>query len=441
MKRHQHHIMFAIRGVIRKLGIRRLSLGLFIGLVSLVFFQTCIHPNERDILELHKCPACYGVSLCSEILHGPSEISISFDFLGRLGVLANIIATKNVFSGLLKDKKVIIKRLGHRSELQHLDSKICLAMGYQKSCGPKLKEVVLKVPSIRDSIERLLNESKDFNEFRLRLCPSMEHVDNLFSSTLPKINGSHHGRLANDGATAHIWTLLLINPEPLLLQIMRAEDGWPVPHYLGACGRIAVTLHAGEPLTDFLSRSWPERAGLSLQLLLAADRFTFSHPQFAFYLLDISSDNIVVNEKGKLSFVDLEHLVVVDRHPTYIPDAWNESHISEVYDDCPGCNTFSSDSLCQHHISDHNHHVICEQLLGPGMGSSGNSLPGGLLHSIPLDIQKQYPQLEVFLNECSSGKGKDHIHSARRLRDLLNIASKENPLFGDQTLLQTWKYF
>ncbi len=42
---------------------------------------------------------------------------------------------------------------------------------------------------------------------------------------------------------------------------MRAEDGWPVPHYLGACGRIAVTLHAGEPLVDFQSRSWPERAG------------------------------------------------------------------------------------------------------------------------------------------------------------------------------------
>ncbi|KAK3932521.1 Divergent protein kinase domain 2A [Frankliniella fusca] len=441
MKRYELPTMFTIRGVIRKLGRRRLSFCVVLALFFLIALQIFFHPNVKDMLELHKCPACYGVSLCSDILQGPSEISISFDYMGRLGVFANIITTKNVFSGLLNDKRVIVKRLGHSSELHLLDKKICLAMGSQEDCGAKLKQVVLKVPNIHGSIEKVLNESKDFNEFRLRLCPSTEHVRTLFSPILPKVNGSNDGRLDNDGTTAHIWTLLLINPEPLFLQIMRAEDGWPVPHYLGACGRIAVTLHAGEPLVDFLHRSWPERAGLALQLLLAADRFTFSHPQFAFYLLDISSDNIVVNEKGKLSFVDLEHLVVVDRHPTYIPDTWNESHVSEVYDDCPGCNTFSSDSLCQHHISDHNHHVICEQLLGPGIGSSGNSLPGGLLHSIPSDIQKQYPQIVVFLNECSLGKGKDHIRSARRLRDTLNIASKESPLFGDQKLLQTWKYF
>lgn len=55
---------------------------------------------------------------------------------------------------------------------------------------------------------------------------------------------------------------------------------------------------------------------LALQLLLAADRFTYSHPKFSFYLLDASADNVVVNDEGKLSFIDLEHFVVVDRHPS-----------------------------------------------------------------------------------------------------------------------------
>lgn len=42
---------------------------------------------------------------------------------------------------------------------------------------------------------------------------------------------------------------------------MRAEDGWPVPYYLGTCGRIAVMLNAGEPLINYYIQSWPERAG------------------------------------------------------------------------------------------------------------------------------------------------------------------------------------
>lgn len=47
---------------------------------------------------------------------------------------------------------------------------------------------------------------------------------------------------------------------------MRAEDGWPVPRYLGACGRIVVALNAGEPLIDYHAKSWPERAGYNLIL-------------------------------------------------------------------------------------------------------------------------------------------------------------------------------
>lgn len=55
-------------------------------------------------------------------------------------------------------------------------------------------------------------------------------------------------------------------------------------------------------------------------------------------------------------------------------------------------------------------------------------MPGGLLHSTPTQIESQYPRMKTFLQECSSPKGSDRIRSARRLRDLLSIASKENPL-------------
>lgn len=44
--------------------------GLFIALV----LNISLKPNIKDFLQLHKCPACYGVSLCNDILQGPAEV-------------------------------------------------------------------------------------------------------------------------------------------------------------------------------------------------------------------------------------------------------------------------------------------------------------------------------------------------------------------------------
>ena len=53
---------------------------------------------------------------------------------------------------------------------------------------------------------------------------------------------------------------------------------------------------------------------LSLQLLDAVDKFTFHHPDYALYLLDYSPDNIAVDDNYSVSFVDLEHVIIVDKH-------------------------------------------------------------------------------------------------------------------------------
>lgn len=82
-----------------------------------------------------------------------------------------------------------------------------------------MKTIVYNVLDLRNAVERLLNESVNLNDYRLRLCPSTEHVDILFSPVLPKSNNSNPAKLGNDPFTANIWTLLLINPEPLLLQV------------------------------------------------------------------------------------------------------------------------------------------------------------------------------------------------------------------------------
>lgn len=66
------------------------------------------------------------------------QISISLDFWGRLGLLVNTIATKNVFSGKLDNREVIVKRLGQNFELEHLDRRICETLGYEEDCYLKV---------------------------------------------------------------------------------------------------------------------------------------------------------------------------------------------------------------------------------------------------------------------------------------------------------------
>lgn len=87
--------------------------------------------------------------------------------------------------------------------------------------------------------------------------------------------------------------------------------------YVGACGRVVVEEYAGEMLTLFHNAPWLQRAHFAYQLLIAAHNFTDSHPYFGFYLTDVSADNIAVDARGRVRFVDLENVIVLDRN---VPD-------------------------------------------------------------------------------------------------------------------------
>ena len=99
--------------------------------------------------------------------------------------------------------------------------------------------------------------------------------------------------------------------------MLQEEDGWPVAKYVGACGRVVVEEYAGEMLTLFHNAPWLQRAHFAYQLLIAAHNFTDSHPYFGFYLTDVSADNIAVDARGRVRFVDLENVIVLDRN---VPD-------------------------------------------------------------------------------------------------------------------------
>ncbi|CAH2057095.1 unnamed protein product, partial [Iphiclides podalirius] len=108
--------------------------------------------------------------------------------------------------------------------------------------------------------------------------------------------------------------MLSINPEPIILQIIPKSQGWPVPAYAGVCGRLEVVAYEGEPISSLLHKEWHRKLKYAKKILDAAMDFTFKHDRFRFYLMDWSLDNIVANENDDIYFVDLEDIIVLDKH-------------------------------------------------------------------------------------------------------------------------------
>jgi len=207
----------------------------------------------------------------------------------------------------------------------------------------------------------------------------------LYAAKQGKEVGGESSKLLYDGNTVnnhemdHHLFLTLLNPEPLLAQILPTSDYWPT--FLGACGRMAVFQDMGGSLKDFGTSSWRTRAELALQLIRLAMLLTKNELGLSFYLTDWAAENFAVaTDSMKVSLVDLEHLIVVNTSRLEAEAA--DAHISDNWGSRTSL-SFSPSSLCEHSSSDHNYLGLCSILLAH---SPMSSFSGGLLHSPPPHI-------------------------------------------------------
>ena len=89
--------------------------------------------KHRDMLEQHKCPACYGENLCADIYHGNIKLTSWTRY-----TVAKIINARNIYYGILHGKqKIVGKKLGHDMESELLDGAICrMADKAPSYCNP-----------------------------------------------------------------------------------------------------------------------------------------------------------------------------------------------------------------------------------------------------------------------------------------------------------------
>ncbi|XP_063984011.1 divergent protein kinase domain 2A [Diachasmimorpha longicaudata] len=388
---------------------RKIVFLLLLSSIIIHYLKNRLCPSVSSLTDYKKCPACYGSSACPQVLTGNIKIK-PFDFHS---IMAHIFPSKNVFFGELNDQKIVIKQLAHDEELEAFDEMICkegldccVTRDYNNENAHSI-----------DYLSRILHDvTSDFisdDQSGLIICPNS--TDTIFFDKL---------RRSSHFSDSNLWTLVRINPEPIILQILRAEEGWPVPRYYGACGRIVIEEYVGLPLPAYYHAPWLLRAKIAVGLLRAVQMLTFHDPEFSFYLTDMSPDNIAINDEYKPIFVDLEHVIVVHKN-SFPNDSTKDSeqlHETEETVDCKKCFVFSPLEICSHRISDHNYYAVCKHILSPE--SSTTTISGGFLHDVPKDISSRYPDLKIMLDECSvPSAGQTRIETAVKLIELLEKMS------------------
>lgn len=351
--------------------------------------------NVRSLLELEKCPACYGLSACDFA----RDVELDIREPGTL--ISYFTGTRNVFQGTLGDNRLVIKKLGSSAELEALDREICW--------GKSDQQCTVDVNASDEDLLALIEErvSLEFEEdhlSRLRICPSTKRLESFLNRAFVHPRSFHEKR-----SLFNVWTIVSLNPEPILLQILSADHEWPVPKYFGACGRVVLEEYIGLPLADYYYAAWPVRLKIASSLLNAAYKFTFKDESFGFYLTDVSEYNTAVDSNGAAVFVDLENVIVVDRNISKAeqPVGWEELHVNDRND--AKNLIFSSEDICGHKVSDHNYYAICQLIAETG-----------LLRDAEMSAPGEYRQVNNLIENCLIPRSDDRISAGIQLETLLN---------------------
>ncbi|XP_065090753.1 uncharacterized protein LOC135711715 [Ochlerotatus camptorhynchus] len=319
------------------------------------------------------CPECFPEPVnCSFF-----ENHITFDGYELMSEIVNRFNQHGVRFGLLNgERRVVIKNLNRNGAIQSLRDSTCEELGIeQENCHLRNNEQFLQL--LR---QRVLDE--DLLEGAI-ICP-------------PGDEGAL-ARFVQKFDAPDLMTLLLMrtNVQPLVLRLL-SQHNLPVPTFIFQGGFTLVESYDGEPLGNFYESPLNLRLKIANELIKASINFTTGVDHFRFYLTDISPDNIVVNvlpnNEAKVSFVDMNNVIILDSHSKRLdPDKRTTSH-SRI--DCDGCFAYVQEDLCTYHHSDINLFAVCQLLLENLNGNRDK----GFLHNTEND-SKLIP-LRKLLHHC-----------------------------------------
>jgi len=405
----------------------------YVGMILTAIFIGAVLPellrslDERS-LELDKCPACFGINMCPQLVTG----QVKLEAWSRLTTAFRLNA-KNVYLAEYLGQKVVIKKLGHNSDHEMLDNYILSNAGSHwenQECNHvsvairPLTHQFLQTKFIHDQLGesgKLVHHLKLFNKISdqdnaldgsdMLICPSQRKIDYIEEKVFERNQGVY--RLT---FLYNFMTTLLFNSEPLIFQAFPEDEGWPFARHLGACGRYVVEEYVGPNLAEWLpSASWKDKVNAALQLLKIAEKLNQGVDGFRLYLTDVSLQNVAINvSTSNLKVIDGENIVVVDLEkmkqdyvPGYDVPYQSDNGGCEEFDTDLDCVSYSTEDLCNRLVNDHNWFVVCRQLYRP-------SDDFGLLNGIPKKILDLYPMLLHLQQTCYQPSDNENRTSAAR---------------------------
>lgn len=373
---------------------------------SVLLFGDPKMPTIMKLTDLARCPACYGVTVCPELY--------SNQIILETNSWSSLFNAKNIYYGYTKtNRKIVLKKLAHDWEFKEFDSKLCERWNLKSNC---ILKDLLNVTDVDEKIINIIQYNLSWPEEEPRkgliMCPYAISFYDMIQSILNKQSANYKSEMVN------IWTMLMINPEPLILQVLQKSKGWPTPAYGGVCGRLEVVGHEGEPLSSLTHVEWHRKLRHAKHMLNAAMDFTFKHDRFRFYLMDWSIDNIVANADDQITFVDLEDIIVLDKHIVPgkdLPD-WYQRYVRE---NIGHGFTFSIDNMCKHHLSDHNIWAACYVLANEETG---------YLYPIPKAVNSSKPHFDRLLSDCMNGNNR--LHTISKLEQVIADMLSDEKIVG-----------
>ncbi|KAI5933886.1 divergent protein kinase domain 2B isoform X1 [Manis javanica] len=280
---------------------------------SLVPQHRTSYNSGRTFLGLDKCNACIGTSICKKFFK--EEIRFDIQLASRLGLPPDYLPSypANYSDDSKTWRPVELSRLVGKQQSEISDRRICASAAAPNTCS--IERVLRKTGRFQKWLQakRLTPDLVQGLPSPFLRCPSQRLLDRVVRRYAEVADaGSIFMDHFTDRDKLRLLYTLAVNPHPIVLQIFPGAEGWPMPKYLGSCGRFLVSTSTS-PLQEFYAAPPNQAADLAYQLLGVLESLRSNDLNYFFYFTHVDAGMFGIFNNGQLFIRDASALGVIDK--------------------------------------------------------------------------------------------------------------------------------
>ncbi|XP_010626672.1 divergent protein kinase domain 2B isoform X2 [Fukomys damarensis] len=267
----------------------------------------------RTFLGLDKCNACIGTSICKKFFK--EEIRFDNSLASHLELPSEYLPSypANYSDDSKTWRTVEISRLISRYQNEVSDMRICASISAPKTCS--IERVLRKTERFQKWLraKRLTPDLVQGLPSPLLRCPTQRLLDRVVRRYAEVADaGSIFMDHFTDRDKLRLLYTLAINTHPIVLQIFPGAEGWPLPKYLGSCGRLLISTST-RPLQEFFGAPPDQAADIAYQLLGVLESLRSNDLNYFFYFTHVDAGMFGIFNNGHLLIRDASALGVIDK--------------------------------------------------------------------------------------------------------------------------------